>query len=360
MGTEQEHKSQNGLAAVLQILERLGVPGDADWMAVVLFARNLVSTMDLFTADQKAQIQAKTFEELGKRPLDRKRFQHIVQTLQSFMQETTKVEDLRNQLATERRSFTTLYEEMAKVFSEIQHTTKARETDIQRLGQDTEQSISAAGSRSEVVSLLRSMVTDLVDQARQETRTWQDRAQQLEHTASFDPLLSELYSRRALDAQIGLAVERCHRDNKPLSFMFLDVDHFKVVNDTHGHQVGDGVLRVLSAILSAHSLQFSGYAARYGGEELVVLCEGLDETSAMARAEDIRLDVSRCPFMPHIGQDQSVPPLHITVSIGVAQIGPGQGPSELILAADQSMYAAKTQGRNRVVSYSSLATKRAT
>ena len=142
--------------------------------------------------------------------------------------------------------------------------------------------------------------------------------------------------------------------------MFIDVDRFKDVNDTYGHQVGDGVLRVLAAVLSAHALQFGGYAARFGGEELVILCEGVSEAEALTRAEDIRRDVARCPFMPQFNSGEEGTVLHITVSIGVAQMGPGQTVSDMVLAADQAMYAAKTQGRDRVVGHSSLSVYRPT
>lgn len=360
MVTSQEHKALNGLEAVQETLARLGVADDADWMALVLFARNLVSAMDLFTEDQKAQLQAKIFEQMAKRPLDHRRFKGIVMSIQSFLLDNQKMADLRSQLATERQGFNTLYDEMSKVFSDIQQSTAARENKIQRLGADTEKDIAEADSPAEVLQRLRGMITNMVSQAREEARSWQERARQLEHTANFDPLLSELYSRRALDAQLTAALERCRRNNIPLSLMFLDVDRFKTINDTHGHQVGDGVLRVLAAILSAHAVQFSGYAARFGGEELVVLCEGLDEASAQLRAEEIRQDVARCPFVPHLTSPEAVPPLHVTVSIGVAQIGPGQTASDLVLAADQAMYAAKTQGRNRVVGHASLGNSRVT
>ncbi|HWR04497.1 MAG TPA: GGDEF domain-containing protein [Humidesulfovibrio sp.] len=360
MATSQEHKNPNGLEAVQETLARLGVAGDADWMALVLFARNLVSVMDLFTEDQKAQLQARVFEQMAKRPLDQRRFRHIVQHIQTFLLDNQKMSDLRSQLAAERQGFDALYEEMGKVFTEIQHSTQAREHKIQRMGAATEQDIAEAESPAEVLRRLRGMITDMVSQAREEARSWQERARQLEHTANFDPLLSELYSRRALDAQLSAAQERCRRSNTPMSLMFLDVDNFKTINDTHGHQVGDGVLRVLAAILSAHAMSFSGYAARFGGEELVILCEGLTEATAVARAEDIRQDVARCPFVPHLTSPETVPPLHVTVSIGVAQIGPGQNASDLVLAADQAMYAAKTQGRNRVVAHGSLTPSRTT
>lgn len=360
MGTEQDHKGHTGLDGVQAVLERLGVADDADWLAVVLFARNLVSAMDLFSEEQKAKLQATVFEQMGKRPLDRKRFTHIVRTIQTFLLDNPKMADLKSQLANERHDYTSLYEEMGKVVTDIQQSSEARESDIQRMGADTERDIAAAGSRAEVVHRLRGMVTEMVTQARAEARTWQERANQLEHTANFDALLSELYSRRALDAQLGVARERCRKENTPLSLMFIDVDRFKDVNDTYGHQVGDGVLRVLAAVLSAHALQFKGYAARFGGEELVVLCEGLAEAEAVTRAEDIRQDVARCPFMPHLTSTENSPTLHITVSIGVAQISPGQSVADMILAADQAMYAAKAQGRNRVVGYSTLGPHRAT
>ncbi len=220
MGTLADYKATNGLESVQETLARLGVADDADWMALVLFARNLVSVMDIFTDDQKAQLQARIFEQMAKRPLDQHRFLQTVQTIQAFLLENQKVEDMRSQLAAERQGFNALYEEMSKVFTEIQQTTVARENSIQRLGADTEKDIAKAGSHDEVLSRLRGMITEMVSQAREEARTWQERARQLEHTAKFDPLLSELYSRRALDAQLGDALERCRRNNIPLSLMF--------------------------------------------------------------------------------------------------------------------------------------------
>lgn len=360
MAASQDHKAQNGLETVQETLARLGVADDADWMAVVLFARNLVSAMDMFTEDQKGQLQARIFENLARRPLDRSRFAQVVQLIQAALLDNPVVRDLKGQLASERQVFDSLYQEMDKVFVEIRESAAARENTMQRMGEDADRDLAQAAPAAEVLRRLRGMITDMVSQAREEARAWQERARQLEHTANFDPLLSELYSRRALDAQLSASLERCRRNNAPLSLMFLDVDNFKVINDTHGHQVGDGVLRVLAAILSAHAMQYSGYAARFGGEELVVLCEGLDEAKALARAEDIRQDVARCPFVPHLTNPETVPPLHVTVSIGVAQISPGQSASDLVLAADRAMYAAKDQGRNRVVGHGSLAPVRAT
>ncbi|MBU1595654.1 MAG: GGDEF domain-containing protein [Proteobacteria bacterium] len=347
-------KPGNGLEKIREILEPFGVAGDADWMAVVLFARNLVAEMDLFTEDQKAALQIGVFRRMGKKPLDRGRFRSVVEGIQEFLLDNAKVDDLRNQLKAEREGATALYSEMSRLVQDIQASTQVRESNIQRMGADTERSIISAGSKDEVVRKLRGMITEMVDQARAEARVWEERAHQMERTANFDTLLSELYSRRALDAQMREATERATLEGRPLSFMFLDVDHFKAVNDTYGHVMGDGVLRVLAAIVSAHSLQFSGYAARFGGEELVVLCEGMDEAQALARAEVLRQDVAKCPFVPQCEGPCPIAPISITVSIGVAQLAPGQTTSDLVLAADKAMYAAKTGGRNQVVGYSTL------
>ena len=183
MATQADHKAQNGLDSVQETLARLGVADDADWMSVVLFARNLVSVMDIFTDDQKAQIQARIFEQMAKRPLDRRRFLGIVQNIQAFILENQRMEDMRAQLAAERQGFDALYVEMSRVFSEIQDSTVAREHNIQRLGADTEKDIAAAATPADVLSRLRGMITDMVSQAREEARTWQERplAGQLEH-----------------------------------------------------------------------------------------------------------------------------------------------------------------------------------
>ena len=136
MSTEQGNKAQSGLDAVEEILERFGVAGDADWMAVVLFARNLVTAMDLFSAEQKAQLQAKTFEQMARKPLDHKRFSRIVGTIQGFLLDNSKVADLRAQLKNERQGFNSLYDEMSRVFTDIKVSTEVRQTNIQRIGAD--------------------------------------------------------------------------------------------------------------------------------------------------------------------------------------------------------------------------------
>lgn len=354
MSSDQNKNHCHDLEKVQQILERFGVAEDADWMGVVLFVRNLVAEMNLFTKAQKCAIQAAVFEQMAQKPLDRKRFRQVIATIQGFLLDNSTVADLRNQLKAEREAADALYVEMSRVVQDIQASSHTRETSLKLMGQNTEKLITGENDKAEVVRRFRGMITEMVAQAREEARTWEEHARQVERTANFDPLLSELYSRRALDAQIDGAMERARRTGRPLSLMFLDVDRFKDVNDTYGHLVGDGVLRVLAAIVSAHAMQFRGYAARFGGEELVVLCEDMDEATAVSRAEAIRLDVANCPYEPQFDGPAETEIISVTVSIGVAQLLPGQSSSDLTLAADQAMYAAKTRGRNQVVAHSSI------
>jgi diguanylate cyclase (GGDEF)-like protein len=358
MTQEKSRTTSQGLDKVQEILERFGVAGDADWMAVVLFVRNLVGEMDLFTRNQKAAIQASVFEQMAMKPLNRKHFEHVITSLEGFLLNNSKVTDLRDQLKAERDGSSALYSEMSRVVREIQASSQTRQTSLQRMGKDTEELINTEGNKTEVVRRFRGMITEMVTQAREEARSWEERAKQMERTANFDPLLSELYSRRALDAQLEGAVGRAQKSNTPLSLLFLDVDHFKTVNDTYGHVAGDGVLRVLAAIVSAHASQFKGYGARFGGEELVIVCEGLDEATAVARAEAIRLDVANCLCQPQMNGPSPAEPICVTVSIGVAQLKARQTSSDLILAADQAMYAAKNGGRNLVVGHSKITDRR--
>lgn len=350
----KQHNAQNGLEKVEDILARFGVAGDTDWMALVLFVRNLVTTMNIFTKDQKAAIQAGVFDQMGHKPLTREVFAAIVERLEGHFLESPRVQDLRDKLRSEQDAFNALYLEMGRVFSDIKSSNQRRQSNIVRMGEHTEQAMQAAPDRTDVVRHLRGMLTEFVAQAREEARGWEERAKQLERTANFDPLLSELYSRRAFDAQLIDAAERSQHEGKPLSLLFIDVDRFKDINDSRGHLVGDGVLRVLAAILSAHALQFGGYAARYGGEELVILCEDMDEKTALVRAEAIRKDVQRCPFAVKNDANPENSNLSITVSIGVAQLQHGQHGGDLVLAADRSMYDAKNRGRNTVVGASQL------
>ncbi len=157
-----------------------------------------------------------------------------------------------------------------------------------------------------------------------------------------DPLTG-LYNRRFLDERLAEEVVRALRYGYPLACCLLDVDHFKAVNDSYGHQDGDEVLRSMAAILR-DQVRRDDIVARYGGEEFIVLLIQQDLQGALRVAEKIRTSVAEMPFRLSNGAT-----LDVTVSIGVsAGAGPSLNQEHLVAAADAALYAAKRDGRNRV------------
>jgi diguanylate cyclase (GGDEF)-like protein len=155
--------------------------------------------------------------------------------------------------------------------------------------------------------------------------------------------LTGLYSRRHLDNQLADFMQISRRTGKPVSIVLSDVDHFKLVNDNHGHQAGDYVLHEVGAILR-QTIRGYDTAYRYGGEELVVLMPDTTLEDALLTAERIRAAIEEHHFDPPGGTR-----IPITSSFGVAQVMPGmEKPSELFEAADKALYRAKDGGRNRV------------
>lgn len=154
--------------------------------------------------------------------------------------------------------------------------------------------------------------------------------------------LTGLYNRRYLDETLDREVSRARREGNPLSLVMLDIDYFKRVNDTYGHQVGDEVLRTLAATLAA-DIRAEDVACRYGGEEFLILLPNMPLETAIVRAEAWRAAVDRLAIAH--GNFQ----LKFTISLGVsAYPDHGKTPDELTRYADQALYQAKREGRNRV------------
>lgn len=158
--------------------------------------------------------------------------------------------------------------------------------------------------------------------------------------------LTGLFNRRFLDETLEREVSRARREGGPLSLVMLDIDHFKQVNDTYGHQLGDEALKRLAAALVA-DVRTEDVACRYGGEEFVILLPNMPLATAAIRAESWRQAVEAL-VVPH-GEKA----VRITISLGVAAYPEhGVTPDELTRCADKALYEAKAQGRNRVRVYS--------
>jgi diguanylate cyclase (GGDEF)-like protein len=167
---------------------------------------------------------------------------------------------------------------------------------------------------------------------------------QLERISTTDEL-TDLFNARHFDRQLKHELERAHRYERPLSLLFLDIDDFKQYNDTHGHLAGNAVLRTCASIIS-NALRRSDQAYRFGGEEFTVI---LPETG-MERAEAVAMRI-REQFQAHAFYPGDRGPVHITISIGVAECQPTDSASALIDKADSAMYEAKMRGKNRVVQW---------
>src|SRR5690606_27777786 len=125
---------------------------------------------------------------------------------------------------------------------------------------------------------------------------------------------------------------------KPLSLLLLDVDYFKKINDTHGHSIGDEVLRELTALVNKN-IRTEDKFARWGGEEFIIVCSNTELTQAVEMAEKIRSIIDGMLFADS---------LRVSVSIGVAQIQDGESLEALFNRTDKALYLAKENGRNQV------------
>lgn len=153
--------------------------------------------------------------------------------------------------------------------------------------------------------------------------------------------LTGLYNRRRLLQRMNELISQAQRQPHPASLVLLDLDHFKHINDSHGHLAGDAVLRQVAGLLQA-SLRAHDMAARYGGEELLVLLPDTDQDTAQEVAERLRLAIAGMTVVSESVQ------LSVTASFGVAQLQAQHSAEQWIERADMALYRAKREGRNRV------------
>ncbi len=154
--------------------------------------------------------------------------------------------------------------------------------------------------------------------------------------------LTGLANRRSLDEELALEWRRAHRVGDSLAFVLLDLDNFKTVNDGHGHQAGDAVLRAVGGILGDGVRQVD-LAGRYGGEEFALILPETDLAGALKLAERLRTKLESTAVELPSGET-----LRATASFGVAVKGELDAPEQLVAVADEALYAAKAAGKNRV------------
>ena len=224
--------------------------------------------------------------------------------------------------------------EVKQLFTEIHDRSE-------ELAENFELRLEPGRSMGDVEDEAREMLMEISLQAQMENTEAHRVRQQLEQQASTDGLTG-LANRHRFDTFLAKQFEDAAAQSRPLALLFMDVDRFKKINDTHGHQVGDGVLMRLAETIKS-SVRSSDLAARYGGEEIAVVLPGADVKTAARIAEELRKRVAATPMLV---QEVAVP---VTISIGVAandRAGKFAAPDALISAADKAVYAAKHAGRN--------------
>jgi two-component system cell cycle response regulator len=148
-----------------------------------------------------------------------------------------------------------------------------------------------------------------------------------------------------MESHLATLLEQATSRGKPLATLVIDIDYFKAINDTHGHDAGDDVLRDFALRLK-RSIRGIDLACRYGGEEFVIVMPETDMAVAAMVAERLRRRIAAEPFAIQQGA-RTIP---VTVSVGIAALrGPDDTAANLLKRADQALYRAKRDGRNRVV-----------
>ena len=223
-----------------------------------------------------------------------------------------------------------------EIFREID----SQATELSKLFEVT---IEPGRSYQDIEDEARLVLEEITLQSQAQTRQIEIQNQKLKTEATTDGLTG-MANRHYFDLFIAQAFEQAARSGRALSLLFLDIDKFKSINDTHGHQAGDAVLKCAAKVIKSIVTE-PDLAARYGGEEIAIVLNGKDASAALGIAEQIRCAI-QSEAIAFAGKK-----IPVTTSIGVATADSQQrfqSPNDLIGAADLAVYAAKEAGRNCV------------
>jgi diguanylate cyclase len=231
-------------------------------------------------------------------------------------------------------------------------------TDVKAYGSALDKGAAALGKGGEpasrafelMVELTHSMIGKTHDAERRlaemgaQMESLQGDLAEAQAVAESDPLTG-LANRRAFQARLSRALAQAVADDTPLSVAFCDIDHFKSVNDNHGHDTGDRILKMIADAL-AEGVGDDAFVGRFGGEEFLILFDGIMARRAAMRVDEIRDELSG----RHLVSKTTGEPLGtITFSAGIAQLLPGEDEGDMLRRADEALYNAKNGGRNRVI-----------
>ncbi len=185
-------------------------------------------------------------------------------------------------------------------------------------------------------------LSEQLEASRQEVAVLREQLMEVSHESQRD-FLTGVYNRKALDEYLEAMIEKSHDEGETLSILMVDIDHFKQFNDTHGHAVGDEVIKTVAKSLK-HNVKGRDFVARYGGEEFVIILAGTLLDDAITVAQNIRSFVAKRSLKHKEQEDYG----RVSVSIGVSHLKPTDTAELLLKRADEAMYQAKKMGRNAV------------
>ncbi len=359
------------------ILLNAGVPSDLKWLCLMNFLRTLEKD-DLYNAEQKRLFHGLLQDIIKKADFSDPHYEIIEMEVERIRHLNCKErEDYLNQKLKEAEdNFQGLksllenvlrnYANAASLGSKLTHEKvedieKLKDITVTALEQEEDRGKIIAGVVSATSTIVERMNREILDWKRkaEETERWKQKAIEMERLATIDALTS-LYNRRAFDLHIEGMVNAMLGRETYLSLMIIDIDHFKNFNDTYGHDVGDEVLKLVASIIKKNATREGDFAARYGGEEMIIVCEGMDIEQATSLAEKIRKDIEKYRFLVKGDVPKETT---VTVSIGISELDcckskamySGKDASfiiqQFIQSADKALYDAKKAGRNRVCLY---------
>lgn len=296
----------------------------------------LSSIADL--AESATMIEKKRFEDFAKKLSEElQQLNELIETITGTQKERTQdTEGLENSLQ-HRASQIRMHVTSSRDLSQLQRSV---DEEIGGMLESLSQFHESEQVRNKKFEASIGLLQKKLGEAHSECEDLYSQLESLRRKNMLDPLTG-LPNRSGFMDRAQQEYERAIRYAHPLSALVVDIDHFKSVNDRYGHLAGDTVIMEVGSVI-ANSLRASDFVCRYGGEEFVVLLPETTEDQALSVGEKIRHAVRQCPFA---FRDRRV---QVTVSVGVAQLGPRQSIVDLIERADVALYSAKAAGRDRV------------
>jgi diguanylate cyclase (GGDEF)-like protein len=331
----------SGEGRLCDVLDRAGVPRDGKWRTLIFYMRGL-GEFSTLSDEQKARIQQLLVDVLNRRDFSEASYHDVLRADRDIRVEPYECR-MREALQEAER--------LAREFRAMLHQ---RRGDMDRLEQDSVRAVESGLDPAEVVRLLRATFSEVREQLEN------DAARVGELTVT-DPLTG-LGNRRAFDAALA-AGEAAWNGGNPLALVLFDVDRFKLINDQHGHRIGDQVLRTVAEVLRRKvdecnrsvgegAGECASAVARFGGEEFALVLTGEGALRAGEIAESVRAGLEGVSFAIRDGHGQVVEHgVRVTLSAGVAHARPGLAAplaESLFDLADKALYEAKREGRNRV------------